>query len=429
MGSAAARWRGTLTSSRLQQLWYVPVLGASMALMMIRLLVMARLLSVRSFGQVSFGLLISAAFGMLGCLGLQSLLQRELPVRLYRGQQRRGLLLAAQCNVVAVGLLVIGTLAFVPLRSMAGAGSAIFIVGMLHGYSQQVFLIVTVESRSRGEIVRFAQQNFYRSLIVLLGGALVAFRFGSAFLVLATESLTTLAIAIYISVSLHRRAKERWSFVHRLAFRTVGRIRWNAALTLMGVLVVGYVLLSLDRWVAAKLLNINEFAQYAFAWILLSMAQSAQTVVNSSAYPWMARHYAAMGWRSAYRVCVLLSGAGLASCLVLSVPAWLILRFGVHRWFPLYDDTILLFPLFLLVAMLRVSDFWTSYLLIIGREARVLALNLASGVFSAIIWLLIVRPWRHLNVSILSVAYLAAIMTISSYCAVMIYACRFRRLQ
>ena len=398
-----------------------------MVLMMVRLFVMARLLSVQSFGQVNFGLLVSGTFAMLGCLGLQSLLQRELPVRLYRGQQRRGLISTAQCNVVALGCLMTGMLTLLPALAVAGAGWPVFMAGLIHGYSQQTFWIATVESRSRGETIRFAFQNVYRSSLVLLVGSLVALESGSAIKVLTSETLITLVVTAYVSIGVHRRAKEKVTSIYRIAARTVGQLRWGSALTLMGVTVVGFISLSLDRWVAANLLNFSEFAQYAFAWILLTAAQSVQAVVNASAYPLLARRYAATGWKSAYRICVLLSGAIIVLCLVLSIPAWLVFQFGVHRWFPQYINALQLVPLFLIVSVLRVSDFWTSYLLVVGRESRVLALNIGSGLAGIALWLLIARPWSHHQVSALSVAYLATAMTIFSYCAVMTYAWRVRR--
>ena len=86
---------------RARQLWYAPVLTLAMGLMFVRSLVMARLLDVEAFGQYSAGILVSATFCMLGCLGLQSMLQREWPVHLVRGRERSGPVRAAQCHLVA----------------------------------------------------------------------------------------------------------------------------------------------------------------------------------------------------------------------------------------------------------------------------------------------------------------------------------------
>ena len=89
-------WRSALTPRRLREIWYAPVLLVSMALMLTRLLGYARLLSLESFAGLSLGLLASATLGMTGCLGLQSLLQRDMPVQFVRGRHKAALALLIQ---------------------------------------------------------------------------------------------------------------------------------------------------------------------------------------------------------------------------------------------------------------------------------------------------------------------------------------------
>lgn len=147
-----------LSPHRLRQLWYAPVLGLAMGLMMVRTLVMAKLLSVPSFAQYSGGLLVSSTFCMLGCLGLQSLLQREMPVQIVWHRERAAVVLLMQCLIVTTGCAIIGLLLVAAGFSVAGLTSNFLAIGIFHGLSQQVFLIATVESRSRGESLYFARQ-------------------------------------------------------------------------------------------------------------------------------------------------------------------------------------------------------------------------------------------------------------------------------
>ena len=97
-----------LTRSRLRQLWYVPLLGAAMGLMLARLLIMARMFDVPAFATYASGLLVSGSFSMLACLGLQSQLQRGLPVMIVRRRERAGAVLLAQCTFVASGCAALG---------------------------------------------------------------------------------------------------------------------------------------------------------------------------------------------------------------------------------------------------------------------------------------------------------------------------------
>ena len=142
--------REFLTARRMKQLWYLPLLGTAMGLMMLRILAMARVLDVAGFGTYSAGLLISGTFCMLGCLGLQSILQRDMPVMLMRLRARAGLVLLLQCLLVALACASVGVLASGFVVSAGGLPSLALVVGIVHGLSQQVFLLVTVESRSRG---------------------------------------------------------------------------------------------------------------------------------------------------------------------------------------------------------------------------------------------------------------------------------------
>lgn len=85
----------------LQKLWYVPILLLAMSIMMARTLLMARLLSLEAFGEFSFGLLVSSSFNMLNCLGLQIILQRDLPIMILRHHEKSGAILLSQCLIVS----------------------------------------------------------------------------------------------------------------------------------------------------------------------------------------------------------------------------------------------------------------------------------------------------------------------------------------
>jgi hypothetical protein len=85
-----------------------------------------------------------------------------------------------------------------------------------------------------------------------------------------------------------------------------------------------------------------------------------------------------------------------------------------------------LMPIFLFIAVLRVSDFWTSYLLIVGREARLLWVNawVAAGSFGA--WAILVRLWATPMLRPHDVALLAATLSTFGYGAVVAMAWKSR---
>src|SRR3954468_1201323 len=105
------------------QLWYLPLLATATALMMVRIALMARLLDVRGFGIYSAGLLVSTTFCMLACLGLQALLQRDMPVMAAPARVRRPVVLTAQAVLVAgacAGISLLLAAARVPFAGLAG---------------------------------------------------------------------------------------------------------------------------------------------------------------------------------------------------------------------------------------------------------------------------------------------------------------------
>lgn len=408
-------WLPVLTPRRLRQLWYVPVLAVAMALMMLRMLVMARLLDLQGFAEFSGGMLASATFCMLGCVGLQPMLQREWPVQIVRRQERRPVIRALQCHVIALACLVAGLVAAGFGWSPAGLSAPVLAAGLLHGYSQQCFLVDTVESRSRGDAVRFAWQNLARAMLAMAFSVGIALASDSALAALVADALVTLALALAFLARAVRRASLRAAIALRAAVRTLPRSDWRSAATLALTMVLGFVLLNADRWAASERLGADGFAHYSFVWIVLSLAQAVQLLVNSSVYPLVARRYASHGPKAAFRVCMLASAAVLGVGALLALPLVWVTQSIVERWFPRYIDSVVLLPLFVPIAMLRVSDFWSSFLLITGKESRLLQVNVFALVAGLAVWLLATRAWSGMPSTLLQVGSLAVLLTVAAH--------------
>lgn len=416
---------GMWRSGRARQLWYAPLLAGAMGVMMARLLILANVLPVAEFARLSGGLLVSGTFCMLGCLGLQSQLQRQWPVNLIKGQERRGVVLAAQCILVALVCTVVAVIGILSGLSLAGMASSLLLVGILHGFSQQIFLIATVESRSRGDALRYSWENVVRSIGVFLFGLALAAWTRSAIWALAAET----AVSILISWVLFRRSVALTSLrvfgAYRAAIRRLPRVDWMASVTLMTIAMVGFLTTNIDRWIAADRLGAHGFGIYSFAWIMLMVAQSAQAVINASLYPLLARTYASGGGRTAYRFCVQASLAVLVPGLVCAVPLCFALTWGIERWFHTYSSAANVFPFFFAVALLRMSDFWSSYLLIIGRELQLLAGNVVVLFAGIAIWFAVTRSWEALP-QLQQMGLLALVLAVLGYGAAAGFAWRSR---
>ena len=393
----------------------MPLLGFAMLLMLVRLLAMARLLDAHGFGHYSAGLLVSSTFCMLACLGLQPVLYRELPIMMVRGRVRPGAVLLAQCIVIACACAGVLMLAALGGLSLAGLSPSLLLVALFHGWSQQVFILACADSRSRGEPLAFAQESLVRAVAILGAGAAVAVTTGAPAWSLLAEAVISALLAQVSLTSMFRRVGMPAGLVYRLALRRLPRVQWRAPLALFVLGVVSFTIMNLDRWIAAQWLTPARFAQYAFAWTVLMVAQSAQLLVNASVFPLLARRYGRFGLGPTYRACARVSWALLACGAVLGLPSWLLLEAGVGRWYPDYRAAAELIPLFLFVAVVRVSDYWSSFMIIAGFEARLLIANLSASVAAGLIWVLWVRASTEPDLSLSEIGLLAALLTAINY--------------
>jgi O-antigen/teichoic acid export membrane protein len=416
-----------LTSRRLRQLWYLPILGGGMALLMARMLVMARLLDVPSFGHYSMGLLIATLFGMLGCLGLYPLLQRDMPMLLARHRGRRALVLLMQALLVgcacAALLAALGALRL----TVAGLSGGLLALAVLNGLSQQLFLVVTTESRSAGEPLRYARQHLWRAVAMVATTAAVAAATRDAGAVLATEAVISLAVSGAILLKAAHGRGFHLRLLARAAARQLQRLPWHSALVFLGISATAAVLSNLDRWLGAELLSPEAFGQYAFAGITVLIAQSLQSMVGASLYPMVTRRFALAGPLVAYRLAATVSLGLLAAGAVAGVPAYFAAQWAIARWYPGYAAGAQLLPALLAVAVLRIADFWSTYLAASGNERPLLATSVGVGVAGCALWALAISLRGARPVSAGDIALLALVLSAGTHIAAAVVARRASR--
>jgi O-antigen/teichoic acid export membrane protein len=416
-----------LSSHRLRQLWYVPLLMLAMGLVMVRMLVMARLLDLNAFAAFSAAILISSTFCMVSCLGLQSVLQREWPAYAMRGQALRAAVGAAQCNLLAVAGAFLLCICAAAGLSVAGIGRDLLAMGVLHGAAQQVFLVATTESRSRGDALTYSRQQLARAALSLTLGTIAALTTASPLAIVAVEAIVSTSLSLLTLRGSMARLASGWRTVYALAMRRLPRVRWRSALTMMAVMLVGFAVLNADRWVASHLLGSAEFAKYSFVAILLAAAQALQALINASVYPLLARRFAGFGQAVTFGICLRASSVMLVVGAVVSIPAGAVLQYSVARWYPQFAEATVLIPLLLGVGVLRVSDFWSSYLLIAGHEDRMLVLNVATVAGATGAWLAWVAPWNGVPTSLWDIGLFAALLSLCGYLATAGTAWRLQR--
>jgi O-antigen/teichoic acid export membrane protein len=298
--------------------------------------------------------------------------------------------------------------------SLAGISPLLLVVALFHGLSLQIFLVATVESRSRGQALRFANQNLFRALVLMVTSTAVAALGLGAAAVLLTEAVSSLMLAVWLIREQFHAIPLRLTAAIRFACSRLSRVPWRSALALLAVASLSFFVMNADRWLAAQMLPVSDFAQYSFAWTVLLVAQSAQGVINATLFPLLARCFAMQGGVIAYRTTFKASLFLFAGGALTMLPLWALLDYAITKWFVAYQDARSLLPVFLVISVLRLSDFWSSYLLVIGREARLLTLNFLSASVAILAWVLWIRRAEDV-LQINQVAFLALLLTAVGY--------------
>lgn len=332
----------------------------------------------------------------------------------------QSMMVAVLCAVLVSGLALSGL-------SIAGLGPESIAISVLHGLSQQLFVLATVESRSRGEPLRFSWQNLARAALVVTGAGFGAWYTRSPNTTLLLEAILSLLVAWRIIMKVLPGSPIRFGVLFELAVRKISKIRWVDALALMAVMLIGFALTSIDRWFAASWLPPHQFAWYAFAWVLLTASQSIQSIINSSVFPSLARRYAAHGRSSSFRLAARASVLFLTASAILAWPGYYVISFLISIWFTEYSPSLQLIPIFIAVAIVRLSDFWSSHLIIIGQERWLLFINVSVGIGVLVTWLSMNQLELIEGKALLKLSWLALALTVSNYFFVLCAAIRFRR--
>ena len=370
---------------------YVPVLIFALAIMFARLLVAARLLAVNEFASYSAGLLVSSSFCMLGGLGLQILLQREMPLLICRGKSRQGIVLLMQALAVAVVCASIGMIAAwlglgLLLNNNGLITPTVACTGLIHGLSQQSFLLVTVESRSRLRPLLFACQYMLRSTLIIAIGFIAMRWSGSSTVVIIVEAIITITISTFILRHAAKRAGIHLILSTRLAISRLHLINWRTTIVLLAVMASSWLAQNSDRWIAERTLVISEFAIYAFAANAMTVASALQMTFNSSIFPKLAHIYAGYNKRKVFRATAMHSLYTAGVGVLIAPAAWLAWDLLVPILFPAYIPSVKIAPMIIAVCLFRVSNYWSGYLLIVGKQNHLLLITIFALTTSSLIW-------------------------------------------
>lgn len=398
-----------------RQLWYAPILAAAVCLTLIRLMLLARILDVHNFALLSGGVLVASTFTMLSCLGLYTVLLRDLPVLIVRRREARGAILLIQAMMVALGCAITAAALTPAWVSLASLAPSTILLGLWYGLSQQWFLVANTDCRSRGELIQFAKENLVRSIAVFITGLSVALWTGSACWVLLAESSVAMALVVASTHRILVRSHVQLKILLGVALRRISALPWRSAAVLLLNSFVGFAVLNADRWLAASQVDQSDFAKYSFLGIVLVCAQAIQGVIGSAVFPALARLKGVEGPHATFKLCATYSLGTLVIACFCAFPLWWAIDWIVGRWYPNYGSSAALLAVLLAVAVFRVSDFWATHLVVIGKENLLLLVNILATLGGSALWWWVMRYAASPGISVLDIGLFALFLSTLGY--------------
>lgn len=404
-----------IISTLVRKGFYVPILAASMIVMFLRAPLAAAFIEPLEFATFAAAMLIANAVVMFGAFGYYLQQQREVPRLLVRDDQPA----AARSlydTIYATGLVLItGVAISASGLEVAGLEGHLVALAIVYGFSQQLFLIATVDSKSRGQTTRYALQNLARSLLIILCIVYLGASFPYAELIIGAEIAVNLACALLVLCKVEYFSI-RTLLAHAGSGRLFRHVRARALINLIVVSAIGFFSLNLDRWLAAEMLPPTQFSLYAFAWTIMIGAISVQALVSAAVFPAIALRIETTGVRAGFKLASITSVVSLVF-MAAALPVFLVLAYwAVTEFVPAYSAASSVFAALYIAGLFRAADNWSPFLIAGNFEQAMLRTNLAALLTGVTGWWLVCR-WLGIPVSIHSLANLAVVLSVGTFAA------------
>jgi O-antigen/teichoic acid export membrane protein len=345
-----------------------------------RTLFYARIFPVESFGLFSQALLVANTFTTFAGLGLTLLAQKLLPQHHAREQRETFDDLVSACIamcVASVALTVVGLLvafALGWLRSWMTFGAALF-----YAVTQYLFVLRLIELKSELRFLGHARLSGIRAAALIVAGPATAIWTRSVTATILAESLMTLVITAPSLFGERGRQLLRRAVGIRHEFRRLTQF-YPAATRLLWLNGTTVILYAIDRWFGIAFLSKHDYGIFALGLTVVLLFETAQAIVNVSAFPLMGRMLARGEHRRAFRFARLATLVVLTVGALCYVPFVLLLDFLLRTYLPTYLEAQLVIKLAVIAGIFRLGDFYASFAILLDQENR---LSVGSGMLLA----------------------------------------------
>jgi len=391
---------------------YLPTIGFSAFFSLARIAVYAHLLDVEDFGLLTKLLLVSALFGVVGSFGFQLLAQRDLPSLFYGGRYKAGLISLSKAVIVTtIFALLMFAYSLLDLP-IAGISGLLLCCAITHGWSQQVFMLTLIDARSRLEMTHYAKQSLFKTISTFLV-AMVVLMFGGGVVGIA---IAEIAVALLVGMALISKTTKniKKSLLWVAAIRGFKGKEIKTATQIFTCAFLAFLGTNIDRWLAAEYLDSGDFGQYSFAWISLTAALSVQSLLNAGIFPLVSRKRKEKNSDTAFKITAYISLAMLFAGIIITISVLIFAQWFIPNNYQRYAPAIpLLMPL-LFAAVLRISDFWSSYLIVVHRHHSLMKMQFFLILIALIYYQAIAK---FTAISPLNFAWMAALIAAGNYIA------------
>jgi len=353
-------------SSRLNAWSYLLFAGGASMVAALKGFAYAHLLSFDQYAQINYYLLIVGLGALLVGSGVIVRCHSEMPLLASNEKELSEFVLNVKwfggvCWLVGlIGLIGYGVLSDAPML--------IFLLSLVQVLVFFVFTVDLMVVKSKKRFVEYAKRLLCRNLFIALAGLCVAFVTVNA----------TYAILAEVLVGGILCFKSLMSWLVKMVVPS--RTFLLDCLKFVPVTCVGAFMQYVDRVFAAYYLSPKDFSRFSYLSLVVMVALSIQQLINTrviTLLPEICLDNPRAGFRYVVRI-------SFSVCLFLSVALLCLLWLLQSRWFAAewLEASAGVGAVFLMCAILRSADFYTSYLLVMSQRNKLLAVQLCMlGLF------------------------------------------------
>jgi hypothetical protein len=360
--------------SKLAAWYYIFFAAAASGVVAFKGFLYAHLMAVNDYALINYYLLFVGVGVLVVGSGVLIRCHSELPLLTKCEPKLKGFV----SKVKAVGALywVFVSMAVISYSIFKDVNVYVALLSLMQVLLMFLFTVDVVVIKSHHRFLEYARSLFVRNCVIAVAGLTIAYLMADARFAIATEVL--------ISAGLYSSALWRWlrSFTAPNASFFADCLRFSP-LTLLGV-----ILQYADRLIAANIMTSEQFAKFSYLSLSAMIALSIQQLVNArviTVLPAICARSPRAGFLYVMKISLALT-AGLF--FILSIVLWLLQSSWFSaRW---VDVSFEVCAVFVLSALLRVTDFYNSYLVVMARRSLLLNIQLVTLIVFALSF-----AWYH----------------------------------